>query len=413
MKTFFNILQTILGKKNKTYPDEPFTDLSHALEPFQWQPEAPHIELMIHNIYYQIKNNDFTESTDKIHCKFSALSSLLNNSFLSKELKEKIQDICCKAQQCYHAFSRLAHIYKAKYYTLLVKNDLSLNPLDPNHPNTFVLVENTSTYLFSLNDLVSIVETAIGNAPEFFVEPVWPLNPYNNQRFTKATLYNIYFKMKQSSRLISVLFHFFFLEHFKLDTFGEHYEPYIRENAIKQFVSNSHHTTLHSEVLEMLKSNRYTKLLYIHKDFPKDQLVDIFRPFLYYYYISHYDIKGTTKVYNYHHILKLKLKKFYEFNKQFGRKYVELVTNIQKRIVKKEIKFNCKCIPFHKILVNIEEQEEYTQENSLYNYGTVIFNFSSPATQLNNAVEYGDADEENDEDDEDVDTIPEESDSVS
>jgi hypothetical protein len=191
-----------------------------------------------------------------------------------------------------------------------------------------------------------------------------------------------------------------------LDTFGEHYEPYIRENAIKQFVSNSHHTTLHSEVLEMLKSNRYTKLLYIHKDFPKDQLVNIFRPFLYYYYISHYDIKGTTKVYNYQHILKLKLKKFYEFNKQFGRKYVELVTNIQKRIVKKEIKFNCKCIPFHKIVVNIEEQEEYTQENSLYNYGTVIFNFAPPANRLDNADEY-------DDDDEDLDTIPEESDSVS
>ena len=34
--------------------------------------------------------------------------------------------------------------------------------------HTFILIDNKSKYLFSLNDLISIIETAIGNSPEFF-----------------------------------------------------------------------------------------------------------------------------------------------------------------------------------------------------------------------------------------------------
>lgn len=70
----------------------------------------------------------------------------------------------------------------------------------------------------------------------------------------------------------------------------------------------------------MLNNNKYTKLLKIDNEFPKDKLVQIFRPFLYYYYIYNYDIKGSSKIYKYKSILNIKLKKFYQYNKSFGKK---------------------------------------------------------------------------------------------
>ena len=42
-------------------------------------------------------------------------------------------------------------------------------------------------------------------------------------------------------------------------------------------------------------------------DFPKEQLVEIFRPFFYYSYIVNYDIRGTHKVLQYKKILYYKL----------------------------------------------------------------------------------------------------------
>jgi hypothetical protein len=347
MKTFFNILQTIINQKNKSYPDENFSGPeSHRSE------EQLHIGCLIYNIFYEVKKNKYMDKhKNNAHSKLGSLNHFLDNSFSTKELKEKLFDIFSEAQKYYFAFSRLAHIYKMKKYPTVVSDDLMLNSLDINHKNTFILIDNKSKYLFSLNDLVSIIETAIGNSPNFFSEPLSPNNPYNKQPFTDATLYNVYFKMKHSGRLISTLFHFFFLEEFNLNNFSEHYEPYIRENAIQKYTFNSHHVTLYTGVLAMLRSNPYTKLYSIHKDFPKETLVDIFRPFLFYYYIHNYDIKGTSKIYNYKQILYFKLRKFYEYNKVFGRRIIKITRNSNKT-VKKEYTFNTNHISFHKINSN-------------------------------------------------------------
>jgi len=351
MKTFFNILQTVINSKHKTYPDEPFSiqDLPYENQLLQ---EHLHIGMLINRIFYEVKKNKYHDKyKNNSHSKFYSLNHIVNNSFYQKELKEKLFGIFSKAQKHYFAFSRLAYIYKFKKYKIVVSDDLLLNSLDINDKNTFVLMDNKSKYLFSLNDLISIIETAIGNSPDFFSDPLASNNPYNKQPLTNAALYNIYFKMKHSTRLMSTLFHFFFLEEFNLTNFSEHYEPYIRENAITKYVFNSHFTTLYSSVLTMLKSNQYTNLYVIHKDFPKEKLVDIFRPFLFYYYICNYDIKGTMKIYNYKLILHTKLKSFYQYNKTFGRRLIK-ITKIFNKPVKREYIYNSDHISFYKIPIN-------------------------------------------------------------
>jgi len=376
MKTFFNILQTITNKKHKTYPDEPFK--VYTLNDFDiYNEEICHMDFFISKAFYEEKRSKYEDTNMRnSQAKFMALNSILENSFYKNELKERLLNIFSKTQKCYYAFSRLSRIYKNKKYPIIVSDDLMLNPLDIHHKNTFILIEKKSKYLFSLNDLVSIIENAISNSPNFFSDPLSPLNPYNKEQFTDSTLYNIYFKLKESGRLMSTLFHLFFLESFHKENFSEKNEPNIRAHSIKSYVRNSPYTTLYPSVLTMLRSNPYTKKYIIHKDFPKDILVEIFRPFLFYFYIINYDLKNTSKFYNYKQILYIKLKKFYEYNKAFGRQYIKLTKPFGK-IIKKEHKFNTEHISFYKIPITNE-----TNRNELI----ILGNISTINILINNSI---------------------------
>lgn len=350
MKTFFNILQTLIGIEKKRYPDDQFI-ISENMEDNIFSGEKGHMKTFINTIYYQAKECKKENILSKnAFGKFSSLNSILENSFYEKELKEYILHFFIQAQKHYFSFSRLAHIYRIKKNKYVVTEDLMMNPLDPNHKLTFILVENKSNFLFNINEIINIIETAIGHAPNFFCEPLLPSNPYNNLIFSNATLYNIYFQMKKIGRVIPLLFHLFFLENFNKNTFIEQYEPNIREYAIKKYVFNSPHTVLYSSIISMLRHNEYTKKLTIDKDFPKDLLVDIFRPFLFHDYISNYYIKSTSKTYNSRHLLHIKLKKFYQFNPAFGRKTIKLISK-NKKTIKKEYILNTKHISFYDICV--------------------------------------------------------------
>jgi hypothetical protein len=248
-------------------------------------------------------------------------NNIVDYLFLDQYVDE-ILTIFSKAQRTYYAFLRLAHIYRLKKYKTVVTDDLSMTPLDIHHRNTFILIQNKSKYLFSLNDIVKIVETAITNAPNFFQEPNKAKNPYNNERLNYSTLYNIYFKLKTSGRIMSTLFHLYFLSNFNLDKFVLNNEAYLRDITIQQYINNATPSILYKSILTMLNSNFYSKKLDIHVDFPKDLLLEIFKPFLYYYFIVNYDIQGTHRTSVFKRILYIKLKKFYKYNTTFGRKII-------------------------------------------------------------------------------------------
>jgi hypothetical protein len=232
-----------------------------------------------------------------------------------------------------------------------------MNPLDIHHPNTFVLIQNKSKYLFNTNDLVKIIENAITHAPSFFQEPTEPKNPYNNEPFNLSTLYNIYFKLKALPRIMPTLIHLFFLSNFNVDHFVLNNEPLLRETAIRKYIHNSTDDILYKSIIKMLAANHYTRKLTIHKEFPLKTLIEIFKPFLYYFYIINYDIQGTERIDNYKRMLYIKLKKFYEYNKAFGRKMCN--STIQNKLLKSlnlplipKTSFSTKHLTFHNIPIH-------------------------------------------------------------
>ena len=387
MNIFFNILQKCIKVKNISLPTKEFI-LESRIHKYdtEYKDISPYIYILIDEMNYLMTNinrlknkrnaNNNNSNDSIIENKYSLVSQiklntfkkLLDNIFISNELKEKIIDSFCKAQKIYYALGKFVNNYKYKKYNTVVSNDLTLNPLTRNDVNTFTLLQSKSIYLFSVNDLIHIIEIAICNAPNFFAEPMIPKNPYNNERFNTSTLYNIYFALKKNTRLMSILFHLFFLVEFNIDTFCDDNEAMLRQISIEKYVSNSPVSILHKATLTMINENFYTKQLNIHAEFPKDILVNIFRPFLLYYFIIHYDFHNEKK-YTYKQILSLKLKKFYDYNKLFGRKITHVVSYrnnnaalfTSKNKYKLTYSFNTKHLSFYNICVN-----ENRYSNNLY-----------------------------------------------
>lgn len=366
MKTFFNILQKCAHSTTIRYPDEPLKinttntiNKTNANYNFITVCYTYNIVCKIYNEYIKSgKPTAIAKSYAKIKV-FYDIENNKNNHLFLNNCNKNISDIFSKAQRIYYAFTRLAHIFRLKKYKTVVTEDLTMNPLDINHKNTFVLIQNKSKYLFSLNDIVKIIETAITNAPSFFQEPKYAKNPFNNEVFNLATLYNVYFKMKSSERLISTIFHLYFLSNFDINKFVLNNEPFLRATTIQKYIYNSPSTILHKSIIAMLKTNYYTRKLSIHDEFPHDLLVEIFKPFLYYYYITNYDIQGTQRISNYKRILYTKLRKFYEYNITFGRKIIHVKPRLFNVKVKggATITFDSKHISFHNIYINENEND--------------------------------------------------------
>lgn len=371
MKTFFNILQTIVNIKNKTYPTNKIITNQNKCEMSDYDNELKiYIRFLMKTIMKLQQTHKHKDHLSKnAISKFTALSQILENNIMRKELKEKVIESFIKTQKYNNAFIRLAHIYRLKKHQYVVKCDLYMNPLDMKHKNTFVLVEyeTKTNYLFNINDIINIIESSISNSPNFFSQPIWPANPYNNQPFNISTLYNIYYQVKNSNRVMPILLHLFFLENFNKNKFSEQNEATIREYSIKKYVFNSHYSILYEPIMTMIKQNYFTKKLLIDASFPKELLVNIFRPFLFHYFMTKYYINETFKIYECEQLLNYKLKKFYQFNKAFGRKYYKVLntnknaTNIK---IKIEKRLNTKHITFYNIKHENDNSNINTNDNA-------------------------------------------------
>jgi hypothetical protein len=323
---------------------------------------------LIYNIFYHnYYNNDETNEnyinkTTFTRSKFHTLTEILENIFLTNEYKEDFLKLFCKIQKVYFAISRFAHIYRFKKSKLQINTDLSLSPIDQSSKNVITIFQHNSRYLFTINDLIHIIETSISNSPNFFLEILEPKNPYTNMPFDISTLYNIYFKHKQSSGVLSTLFHLFFLSNFNFNHYMLENESFIRDFAIKKYVFNTPSYILYDKIKHMLKSNKYTSKLQIHDEFPKDTLVNIMRPFLYYNYIYTFGVKPREKTYVFNKILYHKLKKFYQHNPQFGRILYKIDYLSKKRLMN----FNTDHINFYSIHITPFELMEDVFETSSF-----------------------------------------------
>jgi hypothetical protein len=256
--------------------------------------------------------------------------------FLNQIQKETLLLLFSKMQRTYYGFSLLAQLYKKKYATLVVNQDLFLNILDPTNKKTCILLIYKSIYYFSLTDIWKLLEKGWTNHDHFQLELYTAKNPYTNIAFSKTELYHFYFHFKKVGHKIPLLFEFMFLEHFDLNAYEIKHEHYIFKHIIRKFVFNKVSTEnnrhLYSYITEMLEDNTYTNKWEIHPDFPRDKLIDIMRNYVYLYYLITYG-KLTSHQYTFIcSFLYNSLYLFWKFNPLFGQKKIYSVVNTNRTI---------------------------------------------------------------------------------
>ena len=119
--------------------------------------------------------------------KYITIETIINALCISRHDTDKIRDVIFKTQKYYNIFSRFANKFKFTHYKTVIDVDLNLVPLTVPHWNTIILIQDKFKYMFSLQNLINIIETALCNSPCLFIEPLVPKNPYNNHDFDKST----------------------------------------------------------------------------------------------------------------------------------------------------------------------------------------------------------------------------------
>lgn len=263
------------------------------------------------------------------HCfiktKFNLLNLVLSNPFITKEDKDELLKVFCKLQHQYYAFAKFANKWKTRKSIIQVDYDMCLNPIDRQKTPHTIIYQNGAAYIFRIADLINIVNSALLNCPQFFVDPLFPKNPYTNIPFTVAMLFHIYTAIRKSDFRMPIILQLFYDAEFDMKRFVYENEATIRDMYIKDFVKNTPPNVLRKHIIEMIFRIDYTRRLRISKDFPTDILVNIMRPYLYLHLIHIYSLNHSDKKHSSMLKLKRKLKEFIDYNPLFGRK--KYITN--------------------------------------------------------------------------------------
>ena len=359
--------------------------------------------------------NIFMNTEITIKNKFQFFNECLYSIFLQNKREEFIEYFC-KIQKTYKALNKFVYIYKFKKSKNVVNTDMALNEIKMGDKNILCLFHNNSKYLFTVNDLINIINSALTNHYLFFSEPLSIKNPYDNLPFTKSNLYNIYLYIKFKTHCSPSLFFYFFKVDFNLGAFKTKYEYLLREYSIQNYVYKSPSNILMSEIKEMItefnNNCKYSKLknqIFIDEKFPNDKLINIMRPYLLMNFYSKYSLLSHIK-WQSRCCLKNSLLKFNNYNPQFGRKKIKIIlktnNNFKKRIVGKIIEFDDK----HIRLNDIEKDNEMFLKNHL---DYVEQNFFFTNLFMNQEEEQEESEESEEEPEEPVSGYESEHDSIS
>lgn len=310
--------------------------------------------------------------------KFDKLDEIMNNFYFSTNFEKKSDffNLFCKIQKIYHTLNNLIIKYKYKKSKIIINTDLQLNEINIDSPNVICIYHINSKYLFRIEDLLKIIYTSLTNGFSFFCEPLPIKNPYNNVPFGKSILYYIYFFVVSNTKMNNIKSSHFdvFLKfkecNFNMTRFVNKYDYLLREYNIENYINNCSKENLKDIINKIINDFNYRfknvrKHINIADDFPENDLIKIFKPYIQLKLIASYSLLKNKKQ-EAEKKLNKKLREFQEYNPQFGRKFIRFKNIIKNGKIKK-IKSHVEFIVKHKKFNNCEI-ENFMSNHLSYKY---------------------------------------------
>ena len=282
-----------------------------------------HISIkLLYHIYYLPYNHKQYDNKQTFLNKFHILHNMIiKNNLLSNCEKDYFIQKYSSAQNTYSAFRNLAKIYKIKYCKKFEMNaDLCFNEFSTLKPSILIsLIEDNVLYTFRVSDIINIINKSLTNAPMFFADPYDIKNPYTNLPFSLCNLYNIYFKLKDTSYIMPILFQLYYNANFNLNKFKNENECFIRDKAIDNFIITGSFDEKYIQILRMFYVYHKNISFKIDTYFPKEKLVYIFKKYLKSFLLEEYSLNPHVREVNKIQ-LEYNLTLFSQLNPNFGKR---------------------------------------------------------------------------------------------
>ena len=284
---------------------------------------------------------------------FSLLKKTDENAFVPLENKQHVAALFGRVQRVYRAFSRIAFLYKHKKARIQIDTDLFLNPIQSTDPRVMIVYQDNRKYLFTMVDLIKIIQNAICHHHHFFSTPIPCKNPYNQLIFNKSTLYNIYFGIRQTHYIMPTILQQYFLCDFDLRRFQQENDSLIREYNIQEYIHMLSEDDLVEYIHAMIsiynRYNRYNRAyanrIQVHPGFPREKYIAIFKPYLPLYFGYRYSNSAVKKRIHRRNMLH-KLYQFAKYNPSFGKKTYRIQTEFFNR-KRMALSYNDTYIEYH------------------------------------------------------------------
>lgn len=315
MKFSFGISSSKINKKRKRNDKIVNNDISNTT--FQNNININNMVIDGFAKYFIKAELEYNTPINKFH-------KYITNNFLLEETSKKIYDLFFKIQKVYNILSRFFN--KIKFKKLKRSNntcDLLMIPLENYNDSLKTdIIQNGVVYTFKISDLLCIVNDNITNCcHDFFPDVKKIKNPYTNIPFDLHNLYNIYFCIKKSNYIMPPLFTNLFICNFNYDLYSIKNESEIRDAGIINYYTNATIDELYDDFKAMQPIIKIINKSYEHhKEFPKDVLINIFRPFIRDFLITRYSLNLSSVSYHTKKLTK-KLYGFFSYNSNFGRIY--------------------------------------------------------------------------------------------
>lgn len=337
--------------------------------------------------------------------KYNDVKKVYDSDWLSNKFKNEVIDNLRLTNKVYFGFHKLyIHIttktvkHHEYYYDLCGNSLLSLN-----ESCKIRLYENNMYYTFRISDIINIIRTSLTYNDYFVLSPKQICNPFTNKPFSLSNHYNIYYYLKQSNYNIPNLYNYYYQCNFNRKIMAIKYDYEIKEYIITKHVNELTPNKLIKRINQMLFIFKpLLKSISISKYFPKDKLIEVFTPFLKYYYIVQNTHNSRKMYYTREYLLK-KIIMFDIQNKMFGRMIIsrnkKLLFDKQSNMfindITTEKKTYTEYIPFYKLDINKVPYSRLTDVKE----DTIIRIFNDHSHIIHDDYEFSDDDDISGDDD--------------